>query len=210
MDDIIFRHRPSPQPGVDDARLGPRRPRASRPTWSGSRGASAPSTSRSTSRRGCPGRSSRARPARAARPRGKESLLGHTGADTLIGGARGDLLRGGDGRDLLIGGLRADRMWGGPGADIFRWTSVTESSPAQRDRVADFDATEGDRLDLSALVAGTFAFTGSAPIGASGAQLRLVQGPGTSRVDASPEGGTVDMSFLVTGTTPLTAADLLL
>ncbi len=159
---------------------------------------------------------------------GNDILIGFTGADTLIGGAGNDLLRGGEGNDLLMGGLGSDRlfgdegddvlvggagsdvMWGGAGADIFRWTSVTDSLAAARDRVADFNAAEGDRLDLSALVAGTFAFNGSAPIGAGGAQVRVVQGPVAARVDVSLNGGTVDMSFVVTGTTPLTAADFLL
>ncbi len=159
---------------------------------------------------------------------GADILLGFTGADTLIGGAGNDILRGGEDSDLLLGGAGADRlfgdagddvliggggsdvMWGGLGADIFRWTSVLDSSVAARDRVADFSAAEGDRLDLSALVAGTFAFIGSAPIAAEGAQVRVVQGPVAARVDVSLEGGTVDLSFAVTGTTPLTANDFLL
>ncbi len=159
---------------------------------------------------------------------GADILLGHVGADTLMGGDGRDLQRGGDGRDLLLGGAGADRLlgdagddvvigglgadvlWGGLGADIFRWASVTESSGTARDRVADFSAPEGDLLDLSALVAGTFAFIGSAAFAATGAQVRVVQGTTASRVDVSLDGGPADMVFVVTGTTPLTANDFLL
>lgn len=161
---------------------------------------------------------------------GNDTLIGHTGADTLSGGAGADLLRGGEGHDLLMGGQGADRLFGdagddvlvggagadvlagGAGADIFRWTSVTDS-PAiagQRDRVADFNGAEGDRLDLSALVAGSFAFIGSAPFAPTGAQVRVVEGPNAWRVDVAPNGGPAEMSFIVVSAAPLTQADFLL
>jgi len=159
---------------------------------------------------------------------GDDSLLGAAGADTLAGGAGNDLLRGGEGKDLLmggrgidkllgdsgddllLGGLGADVLYGGLGADIFRWTSVTESTATARDRVADFSAAQGDLLDLSALVAGSFAFIGSAAFAATGAQVRVVQGVTASRVDVSLDGGAADMVFVVAGTTPLMASDFLL
>ncbi|MFM7238842.1 MAG: M10 family metallopeptidase C-terminal domain-containing protein, partial [Cyanobium sp.] len=60
------------------------------------------------------------------------------GADRLIGGAGNDRLIGGLGNDTLAGGLRAD---------IFRFDAAL-SSTTNRDTITDFNAAQGDRIQL--------------------------------------------------------------
>ena len=75
------------------------------------------------------------------------------GADHLRGTAQNDVidalsgrdtLTGSAGDDVLTGGRGFDRLTGGAGADHFVLTTPG------RDRVTDFDPTEGDRIDLTA------------------------------------------------------------
>lgn len=75
---------------------------------------------------------------------GNDTLIGSGLADTLTGDAGIDSLSGGAGDDLLIGGPDADSLRGGAGADIFRHDG------AAIDWVYDFNATEGDRVQLAA------------------------------------------------------------
>ncbi|MCR0982243.1 PQQ-dependent sugar dehydrogenase [Roseomonas populi] len=142
---------------------------------------------------------------------GADRLDGGDGSDHLLGGAGNDRLFGGAGADLLIGGRGTDILTGGAGADLFRWTTASDSprgNPA--DRVADFNGAEGDRLDLSALVDGHFAFIGGAEFSASGPQLRALDLGGNWRVEISLDGGPADMVLLVSSAVPLTAADFIL
>ncbi|POC67547.1 Ig-like domain-containing protein [Vibrio vulnificus] len=74
-------------------------------------------------------------------------ILGHAGNDVLDGGLGDDLLFGGAGSDLLIGGLGNDILTGGDGADIFKWVDMETA----RDRVTDFNVSQGDKLDLADL-----------------------------------------------------------
>jgi Ca2+-binding RTX toxin-like protein len=92
---------------------------------------------------------------------GRDLLTGRAGADTLVGGDSSDHLEGGTGHDLLFGGGGRDRMsggngrdqlnggagndlmTGGAGADLFVFTGG-------RDRITDFRARQGDRLQLDA------------------------------------------------------------
>ncbi|OEE47821.1 retention module-containing protein [Vibrio anguillarum] len=78
-------------------------------------------------------------------------LLGGSGHDHLEGGDGDDSLVGGGGNDTLIGGLGADILTGGSGADIFKWTPDTVDE--QTDTITDFNAGEGDVIDLTDVVA---------------------------------------------------------
>nr|WP_207388749.1 immunoglobulin-like domain-containing protein [Stutzerimonas kirkiae] len=80
---------------------------------------------------------------------GDDILRGGAGDDTLIGGAGNDILIGGDGDDILIGGSGDDILTGGAGADTFKW----QAGDGGNDRITDFDADEGDKIDLSGLLA---------------------------------------------------------
>lgn len=79
---------------------------------------------------------------------GNDQLRGFGGDDILVGGLGQDALRGGDGNDALIGGPNADSLTGGAGADIFKYTAISDA----RDTITDFNASEGDRLDISDLI----------------------------------------------------------
>jgi serralysin len=85
---------------------------------------------------------------------GADIVYGNLGNDTLDGGADNDVVRGGQGDDALFGGagadwlsgdVGADTLVGGTGADTFH-TFAT----AGLDRVLDFSAPEGDRVQVDA------------------------------------------------------------
>ena len=69
------------------------------------------------------------------------------GNDTLIGGKGDDILYGQGGDDILIGGEGDDILYGGTGADTFVW----QEGDLGNDVIMDFNADEGDRIDLSDL-----------------------------------------------------------
>jgi hypothetical protein len=79
-----------------------------------------------------------------------DQLFGREGNDLLDGGPGDDILEGGPGSDLLFGGPGRDMVSGDEGADRFFLLSL----PDRGDILPDFDATQGDVLDLSALFNG--------------------------------------------------------
>jgi T1SS-143 domain-containing protein len=85
---------------------------------------------------------------------GDNELMGTDGVDILFGGEGDDILVGGADNDILIGGADNDTLTGGDGADIFQWNDGDEGTtdnPAV-DVVTDFNASEGDVLDLADLL----------------------------------------------------------
>ena len=78
---------------------------------------------------------------------GDDILEGGHGNDFLWGGTGDDVLRGGNGADFLVGGRGCDVLIGGDGPDIFAVLSSRD-----RDKVADFDASEGDRYLVAGLL----------------------------------------------------------
>ena len=76
---------------------------------------------------------------------------GRDGGDDVINGGEGeDLIFGQEGDDVISGGAGDDVLFGGSGADTFLFDAITDGT----DTIKDFDAAEGDLLDLSALLAG--------------------------------------------------------
>lgn len=75
---------------------------------------------------------------------GIDRLIGGGGNDALLGGAGNDRMLGGAGRDRLDGGRGNDALAGGRGADTFVFKKGYGT-----DRVTDFSASQGDRLELS-------------------------------------------------------------
>ncbi|MFJ2715170.1 type I secretion C-terminal target domain-containing protein [Pseudomonas sp. NPDC087346] len=71
-----------------------------------------------------------------------QALFGREGNDTVIGGSGSDLIVGGGGNDTLTGGA---------GADAFSWIAGESSI----DLVTDFTKTQGDRIDLKGILAGS-------------------------------------------------------
>jgi Ca2+-binding RTX toxin-like protein len=97
---------------------------------------------------------------------GDDAIKGGGGHDRLFGDSDDDSLDGGDGSDVIVGGLGLDVMRGGANADKFVWNSTAESGLAasEADRITDFNRSEGDRIDVSAIdanetIAGNQAFT---------------------------------------------------
>ena len=74
---------------------------------------------------------------------GDDTLAGDAGNDWVRGGQGNDLLTGGAGDDWLSGDKGDDTISGGAGADIFH-----SFGDAGLDRVTDFNAGEGDRVQL--------------------------------------------------------------
>lgn len=83
---------------------------------------------------------------------GSDVLFGGIGSDRLNGGYGNDTLSGGAGNDILVGERDDDLLIGGQGADTFQYLDPR----FDRDTIADFSASEGDRIDLSALNIGEF------------------------------------------------------
>lgn len=113
---------------------------------------------------------------------GADTLLGADGADALDGGAGNDSLVGGAGNDVLYGGTGTDRMTGGAGPDTFVFNATHSRPGALRDVITDFDADDGDLIDLRRIDANPdvdgrqpFAFIGDAAFSAAG-QARYAGG----------------------------------
>nr|WP_315438249.1 retention module-containing protein [uncultured Pseudomonas sp.] len=81
---------------------------------------------------------------------GNDILFGSGGNDLLDGGKGNDILLGGTGNDTLIGGQGNDILIGGSGADTFVW----KAGDTGNDVIKDFNASEGDRIDLRDLLQG--------------------------------------------------------
>jgi Ca2+-binding RTX toxin-like protein len=74
---------------------------------------------------------------------GNDIVFGGGGKDTIVGGAGNDTLYGQGGADTLTGGL---------GADTFVFQSATAFSAS--DTITDFNAAQGDRIDLKDVLSG--------------------------------------------------------
>ena len=83
-------------------------------------------------------------------------LDGKAGNDFLSGGAGDDVLHGGTGKDVLVGGPGHDLMTGGSSSDIFRFVASDLGPSTVLGVIADFQASEGDKMDIAGLGATTF------------------------------------------------------
>jgi hypothetical protein len=89
---------------------------------------------------------------------GDDVIAGRAGDDQISGAGGNDFIFGGDGRDtidvslpgenIVIGGLQADTIILGPGADVVRMVGLSDGT----DTISNFNATEGDKLDLTLLL----------------------------------------------------------
>lgn len=91
---------------------------------------------------------------------GGDAAHGNALANTLNGAAGADRLIGGGGNDRLIGGLGNDTLSGGLGADIFRFDAAL-SSTTNRNTITDFNAAQGDRIQLENAVFTALTRTGT-------------------------------------------------
>ena len=111
----------------------------------------------------------------------------NSGANTIIGNGNGDTLSGGDGNDILIGGAGADTLLGGSGkndltggagSDIFFFDAValSDGDPAapalnelhdyDQGNAGQYNAAEGDVINLSVLLAAAYDQGNGQPISA--------------------------------------------
>ena len=74
----------------------------------------------------------------------KTILRGSDANEEFVGSEVADTIEAGAGRDILKGGLGADVLSGGAGADRFVFGPVAEGA-----EITDFNASEGDRIDIS-------------------------------------------------------------
>ena len=77
---------------------------------------------------------------------------------TITGTANHDILLGTSGNDTFLIGTGADTITGGRGADVFKYTSLSNSptsSTAPTTTITDFSSTDGDRVDVTAILNGT-------------------------------------------------------
>ncbi len=122
---------------------------------------------------------------------GDDLVAGEDGDDTITGGAGADTLEGGKGDDIIYVGDGADEVEGGKGADRFVFVDANSGMG-----ILDYDASEGDVLDVSGLLTGAAA--GLDPISAGlfyctaaigGAQVLL-------DTNGADEGGVVELGFI--------------
>lgn len=153
---------------------------------------------------------------------GDDLVRGGRGAEWLSGGSGDDTVQGGSGNDVIIGGHGSDRLSGGEGEDLFLYRTLRDALPTEPlDRIVDFNARWGDRIDLSRIDADTgtdgnqaFSFIGDAEFSGSpdgAGELRTVALDGSVRVEADVDGdGIADMAFLVFDIAGLTPEDFIL
>ena len=82
---------------------------------------------------------------------GDDTVYGRSGNDFINGGEGNDTLDGGRGHDTLVGGAGRDVLTGGRDGDVFRVTGLSDGT----DTITDFNADDGDVLDLHMLLDGT-------------------------------------------------------
>lgn len=142
---------------------------------------------------------------------GNNLFRGGAGDEDILAGGGSDTLRGGDGDDTIRGGEASDLLIGGRGADTFVFAQVDESVLGTLDLIRGFDRKE-DVIDISALTAAPFTFTGRDPLAGGGApSVGYTRNGDVLTVSADTDGdGTGDLVFQLTGTTSLTAGNFIL
>jgi Ca2+-binding RTX toxin-like protein len=140
----------------------------------------------------------------------------------LFGGAAADTLKGGALGDIVFGNIGADDLTGGGGADIFLYHTTADSTTGSVDDILDFtagtDKIDLGKVDANTLVAGDQAFTfiGSNAFSGSGAasagQLRAYQDGNSWKVEGDTNGdGIADLVInLVVIGGPIAQSDFLL
>ena len=84
-------------------------------------------------------------------------LYGNLDNDALFGNLGDDVLYGGQGDDTLVGGDGRDTLIGGKGADFFSFPVATLT---QANVIADYNAAEGDVIDIDTSLPMPFAVDG--------------------------------------------------
>ncbi len=77
-----------------------------------------------------------------------ENFIGSRFDDDLFGNLMTNRLEGSSGNDTLSAFWGSDTLVGGGGSDVFRFYSAGQSDGTEEAWVEDFDATQGDKIDL--------------------------------------------------------------
>jgi VCBS repeat-containing protein/ELWxxDGT repeat protein len=116
-----------------------------------------------------------------------QNVTGSEHNDTITGDGAHNVLDGRGGDDILIGGGEGDILIGGAGADQFKYNGASESTLSHLDVISDFNAAEGDTINLSALGlagglvnGGTIGAFGSAPATGFGGNGLIVETDGAN------------------------------
>ncbi|RIY00861.1 hypothetical protein D3218_10670 [Aureimonas flava] len=120
---------------------------------------------------------------------GDDTITGNIGNDTVHGGQGNDLVHGGRdddfvsgdrGNDTLHGGFGNDTLAGGSGADLFLFDAGHGN-----DIILDFNAAEGDRMNLGGQTYSISESSGSAVLGLSGGGTITLLGVTAAAFDAA-------------------------
>jgi T1SS-143 domain-containing protein len=138
---------------------------------------------------------------------GNDVINGGLGNDHIEGGAGNDNIFGSDGDDVIFGGAGNDMLTGGNDADTFVWNKadVGVDTPAH-DTVVDFDATEGDVLNLADLLGDSSHTIEGIEVGAPGSEhLQLNIKDGANNIVQE-----IELQGVTTGGNATNALDALL
>jgi hypothetical protein len=116
------------------------------------------------------------------------------GNDLLDGGAGNDILYGEGGNDILVLGLGLDRAYGGEGADTFAVNLVD----AFIDRIEDFNAAQGDKINISDVLDSYDALTDDI---ANFVRLVQIGSDSQLQINADGQGGDFVAAALIVGGT---------
>ena len=133
---------------------------------------------------------------------GNDILIGNAADNRLSSGAGDDTIFGNGGNDVLIGGAGADILTGGTGADRFTYLLLGDAG----DTVTDFSLAQGDRMDITALLAAA-GYSGSDPVADGVVSLQGGANGSWLMVDADGPGGSAPIGVAlligVAATTPV-------
>jgi Ca2+-binding RTX toxin-like protein len=135
---------------------------------------------------------------------GIDIMFGMNGNDSLDGTGGSDALLGGQNADTLIGGLGADQLVAGGNQDTFVYTSANDSNATNGiDTIYNFSSggASADKIDLSAIYAGTLGFTAAASSSTTAHKVNWFESGGNTIVQADVNGDTTaDLHIIIVGT----------
>jgi Ca2+-binding RTX toxin-like protein len=162
---------------------------------------------------------------------GNDTLKGNDGNDQLSGGDGNDVLYGGTGNDTLLGGIGNDTLegdggidvlTGGKGADVFLYRPGDFNCgniAASRDVITDFNAAEGDKIDIHFIDANTltpskddaFNFIGNQAFHGVAGELRYAADGDGITVYGDTNGDKIaDLAIHLSGLTTIAASSFML
>ena len=138
-------------------------------------------------------------------PANVEHLVITNNATKATGNELDNNILGNDLGNTITGGLGHDWLQGNGGADFFVWTKTEETavSQATADIIDDFDAAEGDRIDVAGVDADVYAagnqaftFIGTAAFSGTPGEINYVQANGKTYIQLQT-GTTVDVEAVI-------------